>query len=239
VAGVVIHTGAVEEYDTIDTVPRSEWHSLLLAWRRFVRTRLPADCRLLLRISEQAQTVYEHLGFASVEDLIRRGLEIDPEFVRWATEGLQTFDPKEPAPFHAAIDAGKQRAQQLAASDEVVALGPAAPAKGGPTPNATGRRGKNKHDKVMPVPALGNSAEYLVRRLKRDAPEVAARLACGEFPSARAAARAAGILHEPTALERAIKAYRRLSPEERTTFRRELESLDDGRQGAFSAVKAD
>jgi len=38
----------------------------------------------------------------------------------------------------------------------------------------------------------GTSASYLVRRLKRDAPAIAAALARGEYPSAAAAARAAG-----------------------------------------------
>jgi hypothetical protein len=33
-----------------------------------------------------------------------------------------------------------------------------------------------------------NSAERIVRRLKRDAPEIAKALACGEFASVRAAA---------------------------------------------------
>jgi len=40
----------------------------------------------------------------------------------------------------------------------------------------------------------GNSSEYVARRLKRDAPELAAALARGEFPSARAAGIAAGFV---------------------------------------------
>lgn len=40
----------------------------------------------------------------------------------------------------------------------------------------------------------GNSEEYVVRRLKRDAPELAAALARGEFPSARDAGIAAGFV---------------------------------------------
>jgi hypothetical protein len=40
----------------------------------------------------------------------------------------------------------------------------------------------------------GNSEEYVVRRLKRDAPDLAAALARGEFPSARAAGIAAGFV---------------------------------------------
>jgi hypothetical protein len=40
----------------------------------------------------------------------------------------------------------------------------------------------------------GTSEEYVVRRLKRDAPELATALARGEFPSARAAGIAAGFI---------------------------------------------
>jgi hypothetical protein len=42
----------------------------------------------------------------------------------------------------------------------------------------------------------GNSALYLVRRLKRAAPEAAAALTRGEYPSACAAAKAAGIVKD-------------------------------------------
>jgi len=42
----------------------------------------------------------------------------------------------------------------------------------------------------------GNSAAYLAARLRRDHPDIAERLAAGEFKSVRAAARAAGISKE-------------------------------------------
>jgi hypothetical protein len=55
--------------------------------------------------------------------------------------------------------------------------------------------------------AGGNSSEYLIRQLKRDAPEIAKRLAKGEFPSARAAAIEAGIVKVPTPLDTLRKAW--------------------------------
>lgn len=48
----------------------------------------------------------------------------------------------------------------------------------------------------------GRGAEYLVRRLRRDAPAIAEALGRGEYPSARAAAVAAGIVKAPTTLEK-------------------------------------
>jgi hypothetical protein len=57
----------------------------------------------------------------------------------------------------------------------------------------------------------GETSTYLVRRLKRDFPKIAAALARGEFKSARAA----GIVKEPTALDRIMKLLPQLTPEER------------------------
>jgi hypothetical protein len=62
-----------------------------------------------------------------------------------------------------------------------------------------GRGNKNLHDKIREV--YGTSQEYLVRRLKRDAPDIAEALGRGEYPSARAAAKAAGIIKELTPLD--------------------------------------
>jgi hypothetical protein len=65
--------------------------------------------------------------------------------------------------------------------------------------------------------APGTSAAYLVAKLKRDAPEYVNRLAAGEFPSAHAAAVAAGIATptftlrlEPVCIARQL--IKRLSP---------------------------
>ena len=68
------------------------------------------------------------------------------------------------------------------------------PRKGDPTPNPSGRGGKEQPDHCKVVSQWGNSEKYLVRRLNRDAPDLAAALAQGEFPSARAAGIAAGFV---------------------------------------------
>jgi len=63
------------------------------------------------------------------------------------------------------------------------------------------KHGTNQHskrEKAGPyygkVLDWGNSGQYVVGRLKRDAPEIAEALARGEFPSARAAGIAAGFI---------------------------------------------
>jgi hypothetical protein len=60
-----------------------------------------------------------------------------------------------------------------------------------PTLNRQGEKGKGYHGNVC---QRGNSKEYVVCRLKRETPELAAALARGEFSSARAAGIAAGFI---------------------------------------------
>ena len=68
-----------------------------------------------------------------------------------------------------------------------------APLPGMESPNVSGAKGDQPyHGKAGSQ--WGNSEEYVARRLKRDAPELAAALARGEFSSARAAGIAAGFV---------------------------------------------
>lgn len=64
---------------------------------------------------------------------------------------------------------------------------------------------------VLEKGSRGNKAEYLLRRLKRDAPEIANDYIDGKYPSVRQAAIAAGIVKVPTKYETALKATSKLS----------------------------
>ena len=85
--------------------------------------------------------------------------------------------------------------------------------------NQNARKEKSDRNTVTVVShGRGNAQEYLVRRLKRDAPEIAAALGRGEFRAARAAAIAAGILKEATPVERLLRAWARASGADRREF---------------------
>jgi hypothetical protein len=101
-------------------------------------------------------------------------------------------------------------AQELAQSDDVAPLAKRGrPAKGQEEPGEKGS---------IRTISRGETAAYLVAKLKRDRPDIAKRLAAGEFRSARAAALAAGII-EPTAeLTKLLRAWKRASPAERDAF---------------------
>ena len=106
----------------------------------------------------------------------------------------------------------KRSAQEIAADPEVK-----------PIP-ANGEVGKGRSSNDIRPNQHGTSVDYLVRRLKRDAPEIADALGRGEFPSARAAGIAAGIIKVPTPLERIRKEWAKLNDEERAAF---LEEISD------------
>jgi hypothetical protein len=62
-------------------------------------------------------------------------------------------------------------------------------------------------------PPIGRGADYLAARLKRDAPEIAARI--NEFPSIRAAAKAAGIIKDRTPVDVVRQAWQKADTAER------------------------
>lgn len=72
----------------------------------------------------------------------------------------------------------------------------------------------NQHNRAVDIVnsrPSGNSIPYLVSRLKRDHPQIADALARKEYPSARAAGIAAGIVKVPTPLETILRLVRRLT----------------------------
>jgi len=111
--------------------------------------------------------------------------------------------PKEQLPEHAAA------MRELRADIERLLLEPLA-AHGGAR-----RRPAQDGNHTLPTDAVApNSREYVLRRLRRDAPELAERVLNGAL-SLHAAAVEAGIRRRPTALDMARRAWQRLSPAER------------------------
>ena len=82
------------------------------------------------------------------------------------------------------------------------------------------------------VAKQGNNVSYLASRLKRDRPDLAARVEAGEFKSMRAAAIEAGIVKVPSALVLLKRAWEKATPEEREEFNQWIEKCSlRGRDG--------
>jgi hypothetical protein len=76
------------------------------------------------------------------------------------------------------------------------------------------------HDQIMMK--QGKSAEYLLRRIAKEAPEILPRYEAGEFKSVAAAARAAGIKVGQSPLQKLRSAWKAASLEEREIFAAEI-----------------
>lgn len=162
--------------------------------------------------------------YESFEDYFRQ--RIGQAFERWL-EMEQTYRFCEACkpelferPYGEAVEA-KNRAQRLAADPEVKPA--VTPSEAG----AMGGRGKKAPDDNRSFSDGSTSVDRIVRRLKRDAPEIADALGRGEYPSARAAGIAAGIIKVPTVLDILRKAWAKATPEERRQFLSEIEPIKE------------
>lgn len=84
-------------------------------------------------------------------------------------------------------------------------------------------RPKGKPSHRLSLPTGSNNTARLAARLKRDHPEICARIKAGEFPSIRAAAIAAGILKVKSPLEQLHHWWQKASPLERSDFRQAIQ----------------
>lgn len=126
--------------------------------------------------------------FANWEKLCWKYIQQPPDWVDWLIQGVKATS-EEVVEADKLADAGKKIADlsySLEKSGEP-------PAPGMKTPNPAGRRGKEQDAHAQPVPQPWSQAG-IIRRIKRDHPDIAERVERGEFPSARAAGIAAGFI---------------------------------------------
>jgi hypothetical protein len=136
---------------------------------------------------------------------VEEELQLIIEHKHWNVCGFKSLDAYLQAEIGVSHKQLKSRlAQDLAADPTVTALAEYGVNQhtGGGAINTSSQRGST-------------NAAYLVRRLKRDHPEIAQALALGEYKSARAAAKAAGIVKELTPLQQIQKLWAKLTEPER------------------------
>lgn len=92
---VTINSGTPEPDDRFQDTPREKWPTLLNAKRSFLSRRLNYDCRCLIQFREEAEEVYAELGYASSEEMIRDGYELDPSQIELAVAWLKHNEPQE------------------------------------------------------------------------------------------------------------------------------------------------
>ena len=204
-AHVSVDQGPPEDAPLPDLPP--EYRRLHASSRggRLVRA-LHSDCRGLAEFIFEAEQA-DWAGLGSREAFIQRCLGRPVDVIELALEGVKLFDLSEPVPIQKAIQAAtaKRMAERL------------------PNPQhgqiGNGRT-VSRADNVSSTKETGhgNNADYLAARIKRDRPDIAARVEAGEFRSMRAAAIEAGIVKVPSNLDKARKAVEKLNHDELREF---------------------
>lgn len=179
---VTINSGTPEPSFRFQDTPKDKWSLLLIAKRSFLATRLNYDCRCLIQFCEEAELVYDELGFESAEEMIREGYELEPSKVELAVAWLRAN--------------GTTEAVSMASA---VAKAEATKGKQKPGP---------KPDAINFIATKPNSNGAVLRRLARDAPELLEPIERGEL-SVNAAAIKAGIRKKKTPVEIGVGAFRK------------------------------
>lgn len=197
---VEINSGPIEATDKFKHTPKDKWGLLLIAKQSFLSTNLAYDCRCLIEFCEEAEEVYADLGYASSEEMIREGYELDPSQIELAVAWLNANGTEKAIPLSDVIKAAKD------------------------APLA--KHGNNQHSEEVGHNNImssrqGTDTTYTLRRLARDAPEFLDEIEKGNL-SVNAAAIKAGIRKKPTAYEIALKAAKKLSVDERKSLIKEL-----------------
>ncbi len=154
------------------------------------------------------QTMYSLKRFLDDKTFSAKHAEGELEEIKtykhWEVLGFETLDA------YLKAELGFNQRQLRARLAQDLAADPSVP----PLREKQGRPEKSEEkDSNGIITRGGNNAPYLVRRLKRDYPKIAKALARGEFPSARAAAIAAGICKKLSALDQIRKLLPKLTPE--------------------------
>lgn len=196
---VRIDSGPLSATDSFRDVCKDRWRQLVIKKRHFIATTIEYDCRCLLEFVDEAAIAWEFLGYNSPEDMIRKGYELEPQEIELAVAWLKLNSPDEPV--------GIATIQTKIAEAKAK---PLAEKAGAPEGNRNAKRDdENNVDNINIERPSGTSAEYLLRRLARDNPEILDELEAGKIKSVRQAAIAAGIVKVKNADEKAVEAVRK------------------------------
>lgn len=193
-SGVLIDSGPIKATFELREVPPDKWDFLMRERRDYLRTNLSYDCSNLVRFIDDAKEMYQVLGFASAEAMVRDGYKLAPTEIGAAVQWLRTNPAYCDRPL-----------------DEVLKL----------ARHGGDRRSKQAKDQDR-IPILKTRGkDYDVARLNRDHPDLASRVRSGEL-SANAAAIEAGFRRKLTPYEQVLKLIPKLSQDERRQLKEML-----------------
>jgi hypothetical protein len=179
---------------------------------------LHKDCRGLADLLAEAEEA-GWAGLGSRDAFIIECLGRPVDVIDMALNGVRLFDLSEPVPLDKAVKA--EAARRMAETEALT--------KHGEVGN-----GRSRVDDVNSTSDSkgGNSADYLAARIKRDRPDIAARVEAGEFRSMRAAALEAGIIKPPCPVKVAKRAVEKMDEDQLADFFGWLD-LRNGAEGDY------
>ena len=106
---VIVDSGPIIASYSPNDVPKDKWDLLINKWCATAKISFRYDCRELARYIDEAEKygVWKELKYDSLEDFIERGLELQPEVVSWAYEGLRFYEDA-PVSLAKAADKGQK-----------------------------------------------------------------------------------------------------------------------------------
>jgi hypothetical protein len=112
--GVRINSGPVEAENRLHSVPTDKWMDLVEQRRYFMARRLNYDCRCLVQFVRDAEQMWQPLGYEGLDDLVRRGYDLEPEEIRLAVRWLELNEPESAVGLPAVLQTCHERQQQAA-----------------------------------------------------------------------------------------------------------------------------
>jgi hypothetical protein len=200
-------TGPITAESSLDSVPQESWRELMGHREMFVKVHLPHDCRCLVKFVEDAERMYAPLGFKNADDFIAKGLKLEPTEIRLAVDWLKINKPDEPIP----IDVVQKAAQR---AQEINAKTPDLKAPHRP------KKGDNSQNDITLL-ERGTTAAYALARLRKDRPDIHARVLAGKI-SPHAGMIEAGFRKKSKRKSRVERTYDRIRKDWTKPERRDL-----------------
>lgn len=211
-AGVRIDSGPLVPEHPLRLIPSSRWKELVSVRRDWLSTRLNYDCRCLVEFVKDAEEMFTLLGYDSADQLISYGYQLEPEEVHLAVRWLELNEPE------SAVGMGEvlTRAQAVAKAAQA-------------TTGEVRSKADNQHTKIGHAQSRSDRAaaagvsEETQRKLDllaQKSPALHAKVKAGKKSAHRACVEA-GLVKEPTPLDVLRRAWKKATPAERETFRKE------------------
>lgn len=173
-ASVSINRGLPRPEAPASSLPKDQWDDLVIVRKLWAQSQLPFDCRMLKLVAADAPEMAKELGYATEEEFLKEGLQLDPGLVARVVDWLDREKPEKAV----TLDHVKQQLDK----------------HGGDRRSDEARKAKEDQGVNHTLERGTGNAAYIKARLERDHPELATALNRGEYRSARAAAIEAGII---------------------------------------------